>query len=565
MKNKKIIIIFFGLSAGAVLTAVLAVGLMQKPKASTMTAGASMAQTSGIEIAMVGSSTEEIIPAIENSWPGEIVSLDNLPVQPGREGTISGWFVRIGQYVSQGQILGTLSRPPQTPEIVGMLSEKSEDLSRMRTTVSAERAFTEKRIAQLKQLRMDTEHLTAHKTDLLTKGTEGHDAPSLSAVAAKKELTRSVLRGSIVKTFPMMFTQASIPSSGAFPTVSLKSAIGALNSNLRNTFPEIISKAWSELGNTDTVPEQSGLLYFERAIKLANASIADGDMLNTKELESLKGMLIADQSMFVAALGDIKDVEIESVNTKKESVDKLAEIDKELAELQKTLAVSEGEITAKESAYGAVAASINGGYSIVAPKNGTVSSIMKKPGDFVSPGMPVATVTGGRNEQLARMRLPNNIQKPKIGEILSVIRPGFANDVRKARLVGVGSSLDETGSYMADAVFTEAVDWPAGASVRVLVPESSSAMSIKSSAVLFGEDGKPYVWGVTEVGRVFKKLVIVGRIIGENTEVYEGLKNGDRYIVAPTADTREDMLVDDMKTEAQSESSYDKAMRAMGM
>lgn len=568
MKNKKIIIIFLGLSAGAVLTAVLAVGLMQKPKASTMTAGASMAQTSGIEIATVGSSTEAIdrsMPAIENSWPGEIISLNNLPVQPGREGTISGWFVRIGQYVAEGQVLGTLSRPPQTPEIVAMLSEKSEDLSRMRATVSAERAFSEKRIAQLKQLRMDTEHLTAHKTDLLTKGTEGHDAPSLSAVAAKKELARSVLRGSIVKTFPMMFTQASIPSLGAFPTVSLKSAIGALNSNLRNTFPEIISKAWSDLGNTNTVPEQSGLLYFERAIKLANASVADGDMLNTKELESLKGVLIADQSMFVAALGAVKDTEIESLHVEKESVDKLAEIDKELAELQKTLAVSEGEITAKESAYGAVAASINGGYSIVAPKSGTVSSIMKKPGDFVSPGMPVATVTGGRNEQLARMRLPNNIQKPKIGELLSVIRPGFSNNIRKARLVGVGSSLDETGSYMADAIFTEEVDWPAGASVRVLVPASSQGIAIKSTAILFGEGGKPYVWGVTTAGRVFKRSITAGRIMGENTEAYEGLKNGDRYIAAPTADIREDMLVDEVKSETQSESSYDKAMRAMGM
>jgi multidrug efflux pump subunit AcrA (membrane-fusion protein) len=555
MKNKKIIVGF----VVAAFVAVLATGLMQKPKTNIILAGAAGVAVSQIEITTVGSSTAETIFNGENSWPGEIISLDNLPVQPGREGVISGWFVRIGQYVAQGQVLGTLSRPPQTPDVVNMLSEKSEDLARMRTTVSAERAFTEKRIEQLQQLRRDTEQLTANKTSLLASQT------SVSSVVAKKKIAQSTLRGSIVKTFPMMFAQASIPSSGAFSTIALKPTIGALNSNFRNSFPEIISKAWVDLGNGNIVPEQSGLLYFESASKLVNASIADGDMLTEKDLDSLKTMLIADQSMFTAALGEIKNTEIESVNTKKDSVDKLAEIDKDIAELQKMLAVLEGEITAKEFAYGAVASSINGGYSIVAPKSGTVSSIMKKPGDFVSPGMPVAVVTGGRNEQLVRMRLPNNIQKPKIGEILSVIRPGFPNDVRKARLVGVGSSLDETGSYMADAVFMEAVLWPAGASVRVIIPASSSVITVKNSSVLFGEGGKPYVWGVTEAGRVFKRLITVGRIMGENTEAYEGLKNGDRYIAVPTSDILEDMLVDEVKNETQSESDYDKAMRAMGM
>ncbi len=561
MKFDKKIIIWF--VAGTALIGVSAFGFMYKPKASTMVAGASLAQTSGIEIATVGLSTEEIMPTVENSWPGEIVSLSNLPVQPGRDGTISGWFVRIGQYVAEGQVLGTLSRPPQTPEVVNMLSEKQEDLSRMRASVSAERTFTEKRIKQLQQLRMDTEHITTHKTGLL-----GGNDGTLSAVAAKKEMARAVLRGSIVKTFPIMFTQPNIPASGAFSTVSLKPTIGALNSDLRNNVPAAFSKAWAELALANTVPEQSGLFYFESALKLANASVLDGAQFSEKDLNSLKDTLVAEQSAFVSALGAVKDTELESLHVGKESVEKLSEIDKELAELQKMLAISEGEITAKESAYGAVAASTNGGYSIVAPKSGTVSAIMKKPGDFVSPGMPVATVTGGRNEMLVRMRLPNNIQKPSKllgGEILSVIRPGFANDVKKARLVGVGSSLDETGSYMADAIFTEAVDWPAGASVRVIVPLNSSAIAIKSSAVLFGEGGKPFVWGVTESGRVFKKSITVGRIVGENTEVYEGLKNGDRYLAVPTSDIREDMLINESKGETQSESEYDKAMRSMGM
>lgn len=546
-----------------VIAAVSVFAIMQKPNAEKQIAGAAGADVSHIEIATVGGNAEDAMPETENSWPGEIVSLNNLPVQPPREGTISGWFVRIGQYVKQGQVLGTLSRPPQTPDVVVMLADKSKELSEMRAHKDASHAYIHERIAQLTQLREDIKRQASDKLDLLGQNYGG----SLSSVASKKQLARSVLRGSITKTFPMMFTQSSIPSSGAFSTVSLKPAIGALNSNLRNSFPEIISKAWADIGSGNAVPEQSGLLYFESAIKIANASIADGESFAGKDLDSLKAMLVADQSMFLSALGEVKGIEIESVNTRKETTEKLSEIDATIAELQKTLAVDEGELGAAETAYDIIAGSVNGGYSIVAQRSGTISSIMKKPGDFVSPGMPVATVTGGgKNEEFVRMRLPNNIQKPKISEVFSVIRPGFSSDVKKARLVGVGSSLDETGSYMADAVFLEATDWPVGASVRVLSSASSSAVTVKNSAVLFGEGGKPFVFGVSEAGRVFKRSITIGRTMGENAEVYEGLKNGDRYVAVPTSDIREDMLVDDAESETESsESSYDKMMRAMGM
>ena len=54
----------------------------------------------------------------------------------------------------------------------------------------------------------------------------------------------------------------------------------------------------------------------------------------------------------------------------------------------------------------------------------------------MGPGMPVATVTSDGDDQvIVRMRMPNNIQKPEVGEILSVIRPGFGTDVKKSVLL----------------------------------------------------------------------------------------------------------------------------------
>ncbi len=500
-------------------------------------------------VAVVGEEYSSIIgnAMSNNSWPGEIISLNNLQVQPDRDGTISEWYVRIGERVYAGQVIGKLSRPPQTPEMVSMLSEKFEDLSSARTSIVALRAYTTKRILQLQQLRTDTENSNKQKIDLLGSNISVSESPLLSLVVSKKKLAQVILRGSITKAFPMMYGQSNIPPLELIFRIQPKPMFGVLDLNVRNNFTNILFKALSDLKDVNIIPEQSGFLYFDNAIKLANASIADTGTLTETDLALLKKMLVEDQSEFVIILGEIKNMELESVNTRRESIDTLAEIDAMIAELEKELAISEGELIAKETAYTSVKGSITLGYSIVAPNSGVVSSIMKKPGEFVGPGMPVATVTAEVNDnKLVRMRIPNNVQKPKIGELLSIVRPGFGTDVQKARFVGVGSSLDNDGSYMADAVFTESTKWSIGASVRVLASVSSSAVLIKHSSVLWGEGDVPTVWAVSEAGRIFAKKITIGRILGASIEVYEGLKNGDRYIINPTQNFREDMLLSDI-------------------
>ncbi|OGH92595.1 MAG: hypothetical protein A2563_02875 [Candidatus Magasanikbacteria bacterium RIFOXYD1_FULL_40_23] len=493
-------------------------------------------------VAIVGKEDFSITGTSNNSWPGEIISLNNLQVQPDREGTISRWYVRIGERVTAGQIIGKLSRPPQTPEMVSMLSEKSQMLSEARTSVEALRTYTAKRIAQLQKLRIDTESSNKQKIGLIGSNTSASGNILLSSIESKKKLAQVVLNGSITKTFSMMYGQSRIPSAGLFFSIPLKPTFGILDQNLRNNFPNITYKALFDLKEI----ERSGSLYFDSAIKLANASIADMETLMEADLETLKKMLVEDQSEFVAMLGEIKSMELESVNTQRESIDTLAEIDAMIAELEKELAMSEGDVVANETAYASVRGSISGGYSIVAPNSGVISSIMKKPGEFVGPGMPVATVTANDNgNELVRISMPNNIQKPKIGELLSIVRPGFGTDIKKVRLVGVGSSLDD-GSYMADAIFIESTKWPVGSSIRVLSPSSSAVELIKYSSILWNEKGTPVVWAISEADRIFAQEITIGRTLGAVVEVYAGLKNGDRYIQNPTPEIKENMFLDDL-------------------
>lgn len=529
-------------------TGVSAFYLVGKSDAQTLstneTSGESLNEENSL-VAIVGAEDSSIIGNTKsnNSWSGEIISLSNLQVQPDREGTISQWYVRIGERVSTGQVIGKLSRPPQTPEMVSMLSEKSQMASESRTTVEALRTYTEKRIAQLKQLRVDTEKSNRQKIELL--GSSAGSDELLSSIASKKKMAQVVLRGSITTSFPMIYGQLNIPPPSSITYLQIKPMIGAQDTNLRNIFTSIVFKALADLKDSSITPEQSGTAYFDSAIKLANSSITDSDTLTDADLSSLKKMLVADQLEFVTILGEIKSMELERVNTQRESIDTLAEIDSIIAELEKELAVSEGDVVAKETAYATVRGSITGGYSIVSPNSGIVSSIMKKPGEFVGPGMPVATVTSeGNNQVIVRIWLPNNIQKPEVGEILSVIRPGFGADVKKARLVGIGSSLDG-GAYMADAVFTEDTKWPIGASVRILAPLNSSAVTVKYSSIFWKDDGIPAIWQVSEAGRIFEKKLTVGRTLGSSIEVYTGLQNGDRYITDPTLDIKEGMSIDD--------------------
>lgn len=579
LRRTRALIILAGMILAVVATGVSAFYLVIKNDsikiADEESTSKNLSETDSI-VAVVGAEDSSIIGNTKsnNSWPGEIISLNNLQVQPDREGTISQWYVRIGEKVSAGQVIGKLSRPPQTPEMISMLSEKSQMLSESRTNVEALHTYTEKRILQLKQLRQDTESSNKQKIYLLRSDTSGSDDALLSLIASKKKMAQVILRGSITKTFPVIYGQTNVlllESNNYSPQLNYE--FGAFNSNLRNNFTPVIFGAWTDLKDINTVPEKSGLLYFDTVIKLANSSIT-GEMLSETSLESLKQMLIKDQSEFITVLGEIKSMELERVNAQRESIDTLAEIDAMITELEKELAMSEGDVIAKEAAYISIRNSITLGYSIVAPNSGVVSSIMKKPGEFVGPGMPVATVTAKGNDRvLVRMSMPNNIQKPEVGEVLPIIRPGFGTDVQKVRLVGIGSSLDD-GSYMADAVFTEETKWPIGASVRVLAPTSSSSVSIKHSSAFWSEGGVPTIWAISEADRIFAKKITIGRTLGTLIEVYIGLKNGDRYIADPTLDIKEGMFLGDLiKTSDQNQndssdpakSEKDKNMGGMEM
>lgn len=500
-----------------------------------------------VEVAVAGNISDSDIPGTKSSWPGELVSLGNVPIQPPREGTIASWNVHIGQRVVQGEILGTLSLPPQMPDNIAMLADEQKMVSMARVSTESKRVYIKGRITQLEELRANTE-LSLRKSQSLLGGSTGSlgaQSPDITMIEAKKETLRAMLRGTLAKTYSMLSGDGTLPSR--WTAVNLKDAVGAQNTSLRYAFPTTLFAALNDINEREKLPIASGLAYFELTIKLADASIPDGAMLTDAELTNLKTMLHADQEAFIMAVDKLRETELEAVDKEKMSFEQLRMIDNDIAMLQTDLAMSEGDLASKEAAYQTIKNGVLGNSAIIAPRSGTISSLTKKIGEFVGPGMPVAVVTGGKaNDYIVRFRIPSNVQKPRIGDEFYVTRPGFPETMPRAKLIGVGNSLDETGSIVADALLLEPTDWPVGLSLRVLSASSSDAIEIALGSVWWDATGVPSVWAVSDAGRIYAKKITLGRTLGDKVEIYSGLSRGDHYIVKPVPSITENMLVGDI-------------------
>lgn len=499
-----------------------------------------------IEVAVAGATSTTDMSGAGNSWPGELVSLGSVPVQPGREGTIATWNVHIGQQVVAGEVLGALSKSPQMPDTIAMVAEKSGDATMSRANVEAKRTYVAERIKELTALRANTEQsLSASQT--LLGGSTGNGT-GLTMVTAKKEVVRAILRSTLAKTYPILSGSATFPAK--WNSITLIAPIGAQHSALRDQFASVVFSVKTDLDTSGKYPVESGLAYYDLMIKLADASLPDGTSLTDASLVELKTMLHEGQEAFIMAVDEEKKTELMAVDTNKSAFEQLREIDNEIATLTQDLAMAEGDVAAKETAYQEVRNGAQGGSAIVAPKSGTVSAIMKRVGEFVGPGMPVAVITGdAENEYIVRFRIPSNVRKPQIGQEFFITRPGFPQEMPRAKLIGVGNSLDDTGSIMADALLLSPVDWPVGVALRVMAFSDSDTLEIALSSVWWDTKSNPNIWAVTAAGRIYAKQVTLGRTLGEKVEIYSGLVRGDRYIVKPVPEIAEDMLLDEVKVE----------------
>lgn len=528
--------------------------------------GASSTEPLPVSVETVGIENSEL-GNMDNSWPGEIVSFGDIEIQPRREGAIVEWRVNIGQKVRKGQIIANLSAPPAMPELISMLAEQTKMLTEARVDARAQIEFAEKKKQQLLALRETIDKSRNEAVSALNVSQSANSAVFAqeainqakgAAVTDQKKL-HSALEQSIRKEL-QMFTHnevdlvSSYKSGLPLPRIYVMDAFGKFNINSRYAYILAMSNALKEIVKEDGNLETVGAEYFQAAAKMAGDSYSD-DEVSATQIAEIRRMIAMDQMAFLEALKEYRmsraelarmEIEYKLMLAEKETdfAMQKKEIDEQIAMLEKDITMNNGRVEAAEAAYNTVAGSINGGQAIISPADGVISSVMKKNGDFVEPGMAVASLNNGRAaDRFVRFRIPSNLRLPESGTELFITRPGFPKEPRRVKLIGVGTALDMNGSYLADAKFIDAVDWPVNISVRVLPNvNATSSLFVNLSALEWGNSGAS-LWLIKADDTIKKQPVKTGRTLGERVEVYEGLMPGDRYVAKLVPELKEGIKV----------------------
>ena len=568
------------------------VRLSSAAEASVLGEAKRSADAMPLAVETVGANGVKDGATLGTSWPGEIVSLGDVEIQPVREGTIVEWFVNVGQKVRRGQAIARLSAPPAMPEITQMVAEQAKMVAEAHAEATAMENYATKNKKQLPTLRASLDKNITDVGNILNNDAssnrskvigfaKGATEQAREVAVVKQKNIRTVIEQSLSSEFPEIASYPKDPISsfratGYFTTV-FNPTIGVLDTAARSNYISATLKLLGELKDPSAIPEDAASAYFQAANRIILASVSSEEMPES-DLSDLRKMITDDKTEFLMALADAREAKTEiamketdakmkepeyDMSRTETDIDfamQKKEIDEKIAMLEKDVELAKGMARAAEVSYGTVLRGLTEGLNIVAPRDGVVSVIMKYNGDFVEPGMAVASLNSGdASERFVRFHIPSNLQTPEPGMTLTINRPGFPTETKKIKLIGIGTALDENGSYIADADFMEPTDWPVRASVRVMPPtEESSSIFIPLSAVWWDEGNTANVWVITDE-TLHARKIITGRAQADAIEVIEGLLNGEQYVSKPQPDIKEGMSAANVPSNSSSSGGLKKA------
>jgi len=207
------------------------------------------------------------------------------------------------------------------------------------------------------------------------------------------------------------------------------------------------------------------------------------------------------------------------------------------------LAVAKANVVAQQAAVNRLT-ELTGFEQVKAPFDGVVTARNVDMGDLVNAG----GTTGRALFQVSdihRMRIYVNVPQAFLGEL----KPGIGatlhlpgqQETFEAQLVSTSNSVVEnsrTGLVELQADNSEGKLWPgAFAEVHFHVPSDSNALSIPSTALIFGSHGM-LAAAVDASDKVVLKPVTLGRNLGNRVEIERGLAMSDRLIDNPLESTQ---------------------------
>lgn len=190
-------------------------------------------------------------------------------------------------------------------------------------------------------------------------------------------------------------------------------------------------------------------------------------------------------------------------------------------------------------AYRAQAAQmIRGGVNVASPMGGFLKNRLVRPGEYVTMGTPIATVTQSRR-LLLRAEVPQKYHK-ELAEITSArFKPAYDTDMHhtdrlNGRLVACGQTASDNGGFLPVTFeFDNVGNFVSGAYAEVflLTRNRPNTISVPLSAVT-EQQGINYVYVADpdEEEAYLQREVEIGQNNGERVEIKKGLSVGEKVV-----------------------------------
>lgn len=275
-------------------------------------------------------------------------------------------------------------------------------------------------------------------------------------------------------------------------------------------------------------------------VNYANKSLTDGSSVSAGQaLYTISSKGIVDGDGYAAAKA--------AYDVAKKNYDRAASLVKDKIISQREFDAAKGELEQAEAALNTVSGrSALTGVSVTSPISGYLISRLVKPGEYVSVGQPIATVSQNR-----RLQLRAEVSERYFDRLSGIVSANFIlpyrpNDLMKlSDLNGTMLSFGKasaTGGHYLPVIFefdnTGNIIPGSYAEIYLLGAKRSGVISVPKSAIA-EEQGLYFVYLHTDGEHYKKREVKLGANNGERVEILSGLHEGEKVVVTGTIQVKQ--------------------------
>lgn len=183
---------------------------------------------------------------------------------------------------------------------------------------------------------------------------------------------------------------------------------------------------------------------------------------------------------------------------------------------------------------------------IISPVSGVITRKNLNEGEFVNAGVSIATVTDISTLKSSVMVSEKDVYRLKTGMPVSISTDVFPEKTFKGNIRYISPSGNENHTYEVEVTFqnTAGTSLKAGTFIRVQFDLNSQAVVMQIPKLALVEGTKNPLVYVAENDKPILKKIVLGRDLGENIEVIEGLELNEKVITSGQINLTENSLIE---------------------